>query len=127
MYHSPESRKVHRIFVLFETEKEGEQYVFGHIDDRLLLPGVELMNGDDPKNVLKEQCPQKYGLTPVVLRKYHEAPEFWDEEIGGPVITEFYKALEFTGDFPPDAEFIPSQYAYDMIKKLKIDFKKPKK
>ncbi len=126
----PGSETIHKVFVLFEIEKEGESCVFGRKgkDDVIRLPGLELTNGGDTEAALREHCTKKYGLTTTALKKYVE-PQFklWDEKIGrlgGAVAYTFYKALEFTGDFPPHAEFIPSQDVYDMIKKLKIDFKK---
>jgi hypothetical protein len=119
------SKGIVRAFVLFGVDIGGEQYIFCHKNDGIELPGVELLDGNDPETFIKKGIHSKYNLELKKIQLYSKPPfSVWDEGVGKSVSYEFYKALEYSGELPKEKEFYaPAGEIHDFINKMSMEFK----
>ncbi len=115
-------------FAIFEFDIKGKKYILCQKDEGLSLPGVELVNGDDPEPELRKECIEKIGLDPIELELYRQTPfKLWIDEIGEEVTYRFFKVKKYEGEPPSNARYVPSEYFYDIIDDIEFGMKKIRK
>lgn len=115
--------KFTRFYVLFEKKVDGEEMVFYNNGRKTSLPHLDIPDYvTDPEESIRSHFSKKYRLHPHKLVKVHE-PEFdlWDEKIERNVGIKFYRADEFSGDFPPNAKFQPKDMVYEWMHSFDIE------